>query len=370
VLLIRGRIAQKRIGCFREFQNSIAESSHQLLADLIHRYGLSEYKVTDNAIINKVTGTDFLFKGLRHNEQSIKSIEGIDIAWVEEAQTISNSSLEVLTPTIRKPGSQIIYTYNRLRQEDPVHKRLVIDGRPNTLILNFNYDIALKYGMMPEAIRLEMENDKQFRPNLYRHKWLGEPNNLEDRIFKDWKIIDEIPHEARLEVGGGDFGFARDKTAFCDIYYYNGGFIIDEIVSRVGLRDTDLGNLLLNRPNPNLLYIADSADIQKVIMLQEMGVNITGVIKRAGGSKSFTNAAISFVQDQQISITRRSKNYIKSYNDFMWQTDRDGNIVPTYDHYMSDEMMSVVYGMTNFDSSRHRSEEQEITTTGNFASTW
>ena len=131
VLLIRARQSKIRVACFREFQNSIADSSHQLLADLIKQYELNDFKVTDNAIVNTINGSDFLFKGLRHNEQSIKSIEGIDIAWVEEAQTITENSLEILTPTIRKPGSQIIYTYNRLLEQDPVHKRLVIEGRPN-----------------------------------------------------------------------------------------------------------------------------------------------------------------------------------------------------------------------------------------------
>ena len=119
-LLIRAREKKTRVGCFREFQNSISESSHQLLSDLIKLYGLKDFVVTDKSIINRITGSDFLFKGLWNNEQSIKSIEGIDIAWVEEAQTISTQSLEVLTPTVRKEGSQIIYTYNRLLEDDPL----------------------------------------------------------------------------------------------------------------------------------------------------------------------------------------------------------------------------------------------------------
>ena len=135
VLLIKAREKKIRVGCFREFQNSIAESSHQLLCDLIKQYELNDFEITDKEIRNRVTGSDFIFKGLWNNEQSIKSIEGIDIAWVEEAQTITKQSLEVLTPTVRKEGSQIIYTYNRLTVSDPVHTRLVEEGRPNTLII-------------------------------------------------------------------------------------------------------------------------------------------------------------------------------------------------------------------------------------------
>ena len=181
ILLTRARQKQMRIGCFREFQNSINDSSHQLLSDLIELYNLTDFKITDNSIINTINGSDFLFKGLHHNEQSVKSIEGIDLAWIEEAQTISQKSLEVLTPTVRKEGSQLIYTYNRLLEDDPVHVRLVKEGRPNTLVINTNYDIAEKYGWLPSGIKDEIESDRINRPALYKHKWLGEPNSLECR---------------------------------------------------------------------------------------------------------------------------------------------------------------------------------------------
>lgn len=355
LLLIKARESKRRMGCFREYQNSIADSSHQLLKELIDKYEMSEFKVTDNSIVNRINGSEFLFKGLHGNEQSIKSIEGIDYAWVEEAQMVSNNSIEVLTPTVRKEGSKIIYTYNRLLEEDPVHKRLVLEGRPNSLVLNVNYDVAMKHGWFPEVLRVEMEDDKKHRPGLYQHKWLGEPNLTEGKIFTDWAIIDHIPHEARLEVRGIDFGYAKDKTAVCNIYYYNGGYIIDQILSQVGLKDTDLANVLLNQPNPRTFTIADSADKQKIHLLQDMGLNVMGVVKQGSGGETFTNAAIGFVQDQKMSITKRSVAFIKSYRNFMWQTDREGQILSKYDHYNSDEMMSVIYAMTNF---RPRQEEQ------------
>ncbi len=103
-LLIRAREKKTRVACFREFQNSIADSSHQLLSELIEKYELNDFQVTNNGITNKINGSDFIFKGLHNNEQSVKSTEGIDIAWVEEAQTVSQNSLEVLTPTVRKEG--------------------------------------------------------------------------------------------------------------------------------------------------------------------------------------------------------------------------------------------------------------------------
>ena len=174
-LIIQARLKKTRIACFREFQNSIADSSHHLLADLIKQYELTDFEVTDSSIRNKINGSDFFFKGLWNNEQSIKSIEGIDIAWVEEAQTVTKESLEILTPTIRKTGSKIVYTYNRLLPNDPVHERLIVEGRPNVLAINVNYDVAEKYGWLPDVIKEEIEDDRLRRPTLYKQKWLGEP---------------------------------------------------------------------------------------------------------------------------------------------------------------------------------------------------
>lgn len=214
-LLIRARESKKRIACFREFQNSISESSHQLLSDLIKLYELKDFEVTEKSIVNRVTGSDFLFKGLWNNEQGIKSIEGIDIAWVEEAQTVSKASLDVLTPTVRKPGSRIIYTYNRLLENDPVHERLVIEGRPNTLVININYDIAEKYGWLPDVIKQEIEDDKLKRPTLYRQKWLGEPYISPNDLIKEEMLLKCLSGETNTQEGQIVIGVDTGH----DIYY-------------------------------------------------------------------------------------------------------------------------------------------------------
>ena len=321
-LLIRARMAKTRVGCFREFQNSITESSHQLLADLIKQYELTDFEVTNNSIVNKINGSDFIFKGLHHNEQSVKSIEGIDIAWVEEAQTISRESIEVLTPTVRKDGSQIIYTYNRLLEDDPVHQRLVIEGRPNTLIINANYDIALKYGMMPDVIKHEMEDDREKRPALYRHKWLGEPNSMELKIYKDWAFIDEIPHEAVLERYGMDFGYSNDPAAIVAVYRYNGGFIWDEVFYKKGFFNKQLADVI-KAQSKQALVIADCSEPKSIDEIAMYDVAIMGCKK---GADSIRNG-IAVVQSQRISVTKRSVNIIQEYKSYLWKTDRDGKII-------------------------------------------
>jgi len=322
-LLIRARMKQTRIGCFREFQNSISESSHQLLADLIKQYALNEFKVTDKAIVNEINGSEFLFKGMHHNEQSIKSLEGLDIAWVEEAQTVSASSIEILTPTVRKPGSQIIYTYNRLLEDDPVHQRLVIEGRPNTLVINANYDIALKYGWMPAEVQLEMEDDKANRPTIYKHKWLGEPNSLEMLIYRDWNIIEDVPVDARLERRGLDFGYTNDPTALIDIYKYNGGYIWDEQLYRKGMTNKQIADLINNLARPSTLVIADSAEPKSIDEIKLYGVPILPAVKGPDSVRQ----GIQLVQGLPISVTRRSVNTINERKRYFWKTDRDGRIL-------------------------------------------
>jgi len=361
-LLIRARQQKTRVACFREFQNSIAESSHQLLCDLIQEYELNDFIITDNAIVNKINGSDFLFKGLHRNEQSIKSIEGIDLAWVEEAQTVSEQSIEVLTPTVRKDGSQIIYTYNRLLEEDPIHKRLVIEGRPNTLVINVNYDIAIKYKMMPEVIRLEMEDDKSKRPALYNYKWLGKPNTLEGRIYKDWQIIDEIPFEARLDRRGLDFGFTIDPSVIIDIYRYNGGFILDELCYQKGLSNKSIFDVLSANDLQKILTIADSAEPKSIAEISDYGANIIGAIKGAGS----VNQGIQFVQDQKISITRRSTKTIKAYLNYVWRKNADGQMMNVPDdtiHEWSNPMDSIRYGLDSLRSIERPKTQQHNTPT-------
>lgn len=340
-LLVRARQEKTRILCCRELQNSIADSSHQLLADLIKEYDLTDFIVTDKAIINKINGSDFLFKGLHRNEQSIKSTEGIDIAWVEEAQTVTESSIEVLTPTIRKEGSQIIYTYNRLEEEDPVHKRLVLEGRPNTLIINVNYDIALKYKMMPEVIKLEMEDDKARRPDLFKHKWLGEPMSLnESRIYKDWAIIDEIPHEARLERYGLDFGWFPDMSALVAIYYYNGGYILDELNCQLEWANREIAEFIKNLPH-KVMTVADSAEPKSIAEISAFGVPVIGAQK---GPDSLRHG-IKAVQDLRISVTRRSKNILDGYRTWMWKLDKDDKILPGVPEHEPDALAAARYAL-------------------------
>lgn len=162
-----------RILCTREVQNSIADSVHKLLSDLISKYKLNTWEVQKDIIRNKQTGSEIFFKGLHNNSQSIKSIEGIDIVWVEEAQSVSADSINTLVPTIRKAGSRLIWTFNRLTENDPVWELIVKKADDRTFIQRINSD-AIESLLSKEIIE-EREKMRIDNPEMFEHVWLGEP---------------------------------------------------------------------------------------------------------------------------------------------------------------------------------------------------
>lgn len=217
-LLLEARKRKTRNLCTRELQKSIKDSVHKLLVDIINLYEFNEFIIKQDSIINSKTGSEFIFTGIRNNTNEIKSMEGIDYCWCEEAQSLTEQSIDILTPTIRKPGSQLIFTYNRLTELDPIHKKLVIDQEPNTCIINVNYDVAEKYGWFPDVLRKEMEADKS-NPELFAHKWLGEPlSQAEKSIIPRGEILEAMNRQANDEgkviVGVDVARMGNDRTVF------------------------------------------------------------------------------------------------------------------------------------------------------------
>ena len=172
-LLVLGMNKKLRILCTREVQNSIEDSVHKLLSDLISKYKLNTWEVQKDIIRNKQTGSEIFFKGLHNNSQSIKSIEGIDIVWVEEAQSVSADSINTLVPTIRKTGSRLIWTFNRLTENDPVWELIVKKADNRTFVQKINSD-AIESLLSKEIIE-EREKMRIDNSEMFDHVWLGEP---------------------------------------------------------------------------------------------------------------------------------------------------------------------------------------------------
>lgn len=165
---------------------------------------------------------------------------------------------------------------------------------------------------------LEMRKD---RVNWWKVYGLGELGEVENRVFTGWQIIDQIPHEARLERHGLDFGYSPDPAAIVDIYYYNGGIILDQVLYQVGLKNRNLADALKNlKP---ALTIADSAEPKSIAELQEFGISIIPCEK----GKDSRKYGIKTMQDQQISVTKRSLDLIREYRNLLWLANKEGKVI-------------------------------------------
>lgn len=193
---------------------------------------------------------------------------------------------------------------------------------------------------------------------------LGQLGEVEGRIYGSWKIIDTIPHEARLERRPLDFGYSNDPAAMVDIYYYNGGYIFDEQLYRKGMSNKDIADFTNNLPQPHTLMIADSAEPKSIDELRLYGLNIVGANKGPGS----INQGIQYVQDQRISVTKRSVNLIKEYRNYMWMTDRDGNLINKPEGGNDHCMDAIRYGMESLRPNVY--DDDDEATTGNLSSLW
>ncbi len=169
----------------------------------------------------------------------------------------------------------------------------------------------------------------------------GQLGEAEGRIFKDWEMIDEIPHEAKLIRYGLDFGYSNDPSAIVAIYYYNGGYILDEVTYQPQLANDQLANIL--KTVPQALVMADSAEPKSIDEIRTYGINILPAAKGQGSVLQ----GIQFVQQQRVSMTKRSLNLAKEYRNYLWMTDKDGKIInepsPIFNHCMD----AIRYGLEN-----------------------
>ena len=169
-LLIKGAQNPIRILCAREFQTSIKDSVHKLLSDQIEELGMSTFYEITQAAIRGVNGTEFAFVGLKNNVANVKSFEGVDICWVEEAQTVSRHSWNVLIPTIRKEGSEIWVSFNPELETDETYQRFVVNPPDNAIVQKINWS---DNPWFPETLRLEKDALKSRDPAAYNTVWEG-----------------------------------------------------------------------------------------------------------------------------------------------------------------------------------------------------
>lgn len=197
-----------------------------------------------------------------------------------------------------------------------------------------------------EALDAEIVQSIEQRKN--RTSWwqvygLGQLGEVEGKIYRDWQIIDALPHEARLERYGLDFGYSNDPTSIVAIYYWNGGYILDELTYQKGLLNKQIADILANLPNA--LVIADSAEPKSIDEIRSYGVNILPAEK----GQDSVRQGIAYVQQQRISVTKRSVNVIREYRNYLWATDKFGRYLspPEPEHQFSHSMDAIRYGMNS-----------------------
>lgn len=207
-----------RIVCGREIQKSIADSVHALLGDLIREHGLQDFYEILRDVIRGINGTEFKFRGLKHNTTDLKSLEGADVVWIEEAENVSNSSWEILIPTVRKEGSEIWVSFNPKNLTDPTYQRFVAYTDEDM--------IAIKIGwqdnpFFPSVLDKERRKLEAADPEAYLHIWEGMPDTRRNgavyarqlaKAREDGRIT-RVPYDPACEVfTAWDLGFG-DATS-------------------------------------------------------------------------------------------------------------------------------------------------------------
>jgi phage terminase large subunit len=274
-LMIEAHIidANSRSVCVREVQKSLGQSVKRLLELKIQELNAGAYFEVQEAQIKAKNGQGLIiFQGMQnHTADSIKSLEGYDRAWVEEAQSLSQRSLDLLRPTIRKPNSELWFTWNPSQATDPVDVLLRGATPPkDSIILPVNYD---NNPWFPNVLKDEMEYDKRRYPDKYMHVWRGEyVRNSETRVFKNWKIEDfEAPRDA-LHRLGADWGFSVDPTVLVRCHIIGRTLYVDYEAYMVGCEITSTPDLFMTVPESEKWpLIADSARPETISHMRRNG---------------------------------------------------------------------------------------------------
>lgn len=195
---------------------------------------------------------------------------------------------------------------------------------------------------------LDPEIVKDIESRKHRKGWwtvygLGQLGEVEGRIYRDWKQIDSVPHEARLERYGLDFGYTHDPTAIVAIYYYNGGYILDQITYTKGLSNKQIADILANEDRA--VVVCDSAEPKSIDELRYHGLSAAAAQK---GKDSVRNG-IQLVQQQRISVTARSRDIWKEYQNYLWAMDKEGQYITPNEpeHTFSHSMDAIRYAISS-----------------------
>lgn len=321
-LIVQSLLNKEKVLCTREIQRSIKESVHAVLVSKINSLGLDKYfTITENKISN-VSGSEFIFAGLRMNIDSIKSIEGITKCWVEEAQSVSRKSLDILRPTIRAKNSEMIITFNPERDEDPVWQDFIVNPSEHSWVQKVNYN---DNPFFPADLEKERAECEKRNPDDYKWIWLGELRKISDaQIFKNIFEVREFetPSSARF-YHGADWGYAEDPTTLIRCFIEKGCLYIDKEVYEKHVELDDLPRFFSRIETACRWPVyGDAARPDIIKHLRRRGYNIRKCDKWQGSVEQ----GISYIRNfYKVYIHPACINTINEFERYSWKQDRNTN---------------------------------------------
>lgn len=299
-----------RIVCGRETQNSISESVHSLLSDLISSFNLN-FEVLENKITHRESGSVISFRGFRkQGALNIQGMEGVDIVWIDESQALQKETLDKLIPTIRKDNAKIIFTMNRHVHNDPAYVQFV--GRDDCLHIHLNY---YDNPFCTAALKKEAEECKKKSESDYNHIWLGQPlSQSEDCVFGHDELLatKNNIHQVRpgygIRIAGFDIARYGDDKSACVIIQQNGALHWETIfVDQWDHKD-------LNYTTGRILMTSNEYQANKSIIDEDgIGAGPLDTLNKGRGLNNFIgfrNPSISY-QDNKFYGNNRTANVYK-----------------------------------------------------------
>jgi len=305
--------------CIREVQRTLNQSVKKLIEMKIEDMGVGSLFDVQEAQILATNGGRIIFQGMQnHTADSIKSLEGYDIAWVEEAQSLSQKSLDLLRPTIRKAGSELWFSWNPSLSTDPVDTLLRGDNPPpGAVVVQSNYRDNPR---LPDVLKVEIEYDQRRDPDKFAHVWLGEyQRNSEARVFKNWTIEEFDRPPGTIRRFGADWGFSVDPSVLvrCDID--GNRLYVDYEAYMVGCEIVHLPALFMSVPESEKWpMVADSARPETISHMRKNGFpRILAAIK---GARSLEEG-VEFLKSFDIIVHPRCVHLIDELTLYSYKTD-------------------------------------------------
>lgn len=307
--------------CVREIQKSLKQSVKKLLETKIEELGVGHmFDVQDTVIKSRNGSGMIIFQGMQnHTADSIKSLEGYDRAWVEEAQSLSETSLTLLRPTIRKPGSELWFTWNPRHDTDPVDVLLRGERPPkDATVVQVNYE---DNPWFPDVLREEMEYDRGRDIDKFNHVWLGGYlTNSEARVFRNWRVEEfDTPRGVTFRFGA-DWGFASDPTVLIRCWIEGRTLYIDYEAYMVNCEILNIPDLFMTIPDAEKYpIIADSARPETISHVKKHGFpRIMAAVK---GPKSIEDG-IEWLKSYEIIVHPRCKHTIDELSLYSYKVDK------------------------------------------------